>query len=49
MIDPTKVAAGFGQKVKGQGRLTFAGGGMGDMAGGHLIGVIHSVNEIGYR
>lgn len=34
---------------KGQGRLVFAGGGMGDMAGGHLIWVIHSANETGYR
>jgi len=34
---------------KGQGRLVFAGGSMGDIAGGHLIWIIHNANESGYR
>ena len=34
---------------KGHGRLIFAGGGMGDMGSGHLIWIIHSANETGYR
>ena len=34
---------------KGQGRLIFAGGSMGDMTGGHLIWIIHNPNESGYR
>lgn len=34
---------------KGHGRLIFAGGAMGDYTGGHLIWVIHSANEGGYR
>jgi hypothetical protein len=34
---------------KGQGRLIFAGGSMGDMVGGNLIWIIHSANESGYR
>ena len=33
---------------KGKGRLIFAGGGMGDMSG-HLIWIIHSANEPGFR
>ena len=39
----------FEMTYKGQGRLIFAGGGLGDMAGGNLIWVIHSANETGYR
>lgn len=34
---------------KGQGRLIFAGGGMGDYGAGYLIWIIHSANETGYR
>jgi len=34
---------------KGQGRLIFAGGGMGDYSGGNLIWIIHNPNESGYR
>lgn len=34
---------------KGHGRLIFAGGGMGDYTSGHLIWIIHSANETGYR
>jgi hypothetical protein len=34
---------------KGHGRLIFAGGGMGDFTSGHLIWIIHSANETGYR
>lgn len=34
---------------KGWGRLIFAGGSMGDMSNGHLIWIIHSANETGYR
>ncbi len=34
---------------KGQGRLVFAGGGMGDFNSGHLIWIIHSAAETGYR
>ena len=34
---------------KGQGRLIFAGGGMGDFSSGHLIWIIHNANEPGYR
>ena len=34
---------------KGQGRLVFAGGGMGDYSSGNLIWIIHSANESGYR
>lgn len=34
---------------KGQGRLIFAGGSMGDFTGGNLIWIIHSANEGGYR
>jgi hypothetical protein len=34
---------------KGQGRLVFAGGGMGDYSGGNLIWIIHNSNESGYR
>ena len=34
---------------KGQGRLVFAGGGMGDFTSGHLIWIIHSAAETGYR
>lgn len=34
---------------KGQGRLIFAGGSLGDFTGGNLIWIIHSANEEGYR
>lgn len=34
---------------KGQGRLIFAGGGMGDIASGHLVWIIHNATESGYR
>ena len=34
---------------KGQGRLIFAGGGMGDFSSGNLIWIIHNRNEPGYR
>jgi len=33
---------------KGQGRLIFAGGSVGDYSSGHLIWIIHSANEGGY-
>ena len=39
----------FEMTFKGQGRLIFAGGAMGDFSGGHLIWVIHNPNENGYR
>jgi hypothetical protein len=35
--------------TKGQGRLIFAGGGMGDFSSGNLIRIIHNPNESGYR
>lgn len=34
---------------KGQGRLIFAGGSLGDFMGGNLIWIIHNANESGYR
>lgn len=34
---------------KGQGRLIFAGGSLGDYTGGNLVWIIHSANESGYR
>ncbi|WP_236848779.1 hypothetical protein [Candidatus Thiodictyon syntrophicum] len=34
---------------KGQGRLIFAGGSIGDFSSGHLIWIIHNANESGYR
>ena len=34
---------------KGQGRLIFAGGGLGDLTGANLIWIIHNANESGYR
>ena len=34
---------------KGQGRLIFAGGGVGDWGSGHLIWIIHNANEAAYR
>ena len=34
---------------KGQGRLIFAGGSLGDFTGGNLIWVIHNAREGGYR
>ncbi|MGK6310428.1 hypothetical protein [Variovorax sp. DT-64] len=39
----------FEMTYKGQGRLIFAGGGMGDFGSGHLIWIIHNPNEPGYR
>jgi hypothetical protein len=39
----------FEMTYKGQGRLIFAGGGMGDYSGGNLIWIIHNPNESGYR
>ena len=39
----------FEMTYKGQGRLVFAGGGMGDYSGGNLIWIIHNPNESGYR
>lgn len=34
---------------KGQGRLIFAGGGVGDLSGGRLIRIMHNASESGYR
>jgi outer membrane protein assembly factor BamE (lipoprotein component of BamABCDE complex) len=34
---------------KGQGRLIFAGGSLGDFTGGNLIWIIHNASESGYR
>jgi hypothetical protein len=34
---------------KGQGRLIFAGGSLGDFTGGNLIWIIYNANEGGYR
>jgi len=39
----------FEMTYKGQGRLIFAGGGMGDFSSGYLIWIIHNANEQGYR
>lgn len=39
----------FEMVYKGQGRLIFAGGSMGDMSGGNLIWIIHNARESGYR
>jgi outer membrane protein assembly factor BamE (lipoprotein component of BamABCDE complex) len=39
----------FEMTYKGQGRLIFAGGGMGDYSSGNLIWIIHNPNESGYR
>lgn len=39
----------FEMTYKGQGRLIFAGGGMGDFSSGNLIWIIHNANESGYR
>lgn len=39
----------FEMVYKGQGRLIFAGGSLGDMSGGNLIWVIHNAHEGGYR
>ena len=39
----------FEMTYKGQGRLIFAGGGMGDFSSGNLIWIIHNPNETGYR
>ena len=34
---------------KGQGRLIFAGGSVGDLSGANLIWIIHNASESGYR
>lgn len=34
---------------KGQGRLVFAGGGLGDLTGLRLIRIVHNPNDSGYR
>jgi len=34
---------------KGQGRLIFAGGSVGDYSSGHLTSIIHNAQESGYR
>jgi hypothetical protein len=34
---------------KGEGRLIFAGGSLGNFSGGNLIWIIHSASESGYR
>lgn len=39
----------FEMVYKGQGRLIFAGGSLGDYTGGNLIWIIHNANEAGYR
>ena len=39
----------FEMVFKGQGRLIFAGGSLGDFSGGNLIWIIHSASEGGYR
>ena len=39
----------FEMTYKGQGRLIFAGGGMGDFSSGNLVWIIHNANEAGYR
>ncbi len=39
----------FEMVYKGQGRLIFAGGSLGNFTGGNLIWVIHNSNEGGYR
>ncbi len=39
----------FEATYKGQGRLIFAGGGIGDFTSGNLIWIIHNANESGYR
>ena len=39
----------FEMTYKGQGRLIFAGGGMGEYTSGNLIWIIHNPNESGYR
>lgn len=39
----------FEMVYKGQGRLIFAGGSLGNFTGGNLIWIIHSASEGGYR
>jgi hypothetical protein len=39
----------FESVYKGQGRLIFAGGGLGDVMSGHLIWIIHNANEGSHR
>jgi hypothetical protein len=39
----------FEMAYKGQGRLIFAGGSIGDFTGGNLIWIIHNANDSGYR
>ena len=38
----------FEMAYKGQGRLIFAGGGVGDFTNGNLVWIIHNPNEAGY-
>lgn len=39
----------FEMVYKGQGRLIFAGGSLGNFTGGNLIWIIHNASESGYR
>lgn len=39
----------FEMVYKGQGRLIFAGGSLGNFTGGNLIWIIHNAGEGGYR
>jgi len=39
----------FEMAYKGQGRLIFAGGSLGNFTGGNLIWIIHNANDSGYR
>jgi hypothetical protein len=39
----------FEMVYKGQGRLIFAGGSLGNFTGGNLIWIIHNAGESGYR
>lgn len=39
----------FEMVFKGQGRLIFAGGSLGDFTGGNLVWIIHNPSEGGYR
>ena len=34
---------------KGQGRLIFAGGNLGNISGGNLVWIIHNASDTGYR
>ncbi len=39
----------FEMVFKGQGRLIFAGGSLGNFSGGNLVWIIHNPTESGYR